>query len=148
LWIAILLTAIIMRPKISEVNIWSRDILLALSFLKSSAVRISDVIYRNMNGTTRSARAINLKCSKNTGCTNLGFENINIISSVPWTVPYAYCENAYGWFSSSFPSPTCLWKWFFHLHYPFNYFSTMSLILLYFFWFLFIAYHCNFGFFG
>ncbi|CAO2816962.1 unnamed protein product [Amaranthus hypochondriacus] len=77
---------------------------------ESSAVRVSDVTYRNVHGTTRTRRAINLQCSKNIGCTNLGFDYINITSSVPGRIPYAYCENAQGWFWSSSPTPSCLWK--------------------------------------
>ncbi|KAL3508124.1 hypothetical protein ACH5RR_033506 [Cinchona calisaya] len=45
---------------------------------KPSQVRISDVIYDNIRGTTNTAVAVNLKCSPSVPCQNVHFTNINL----------------------------------------------------------------------
>ncbi|CAI9118945.1 OLC1v1020579C1 [Oldenlandia corymbosa var. corymbosa] len=45
---------------------------------KPSQVRISDIVYNNIRGTSATAVAISLKCSPAFTCTNLHFSNINL----------------------------------------------------------------------
>lgn len=65
------------------------------------AVKVSDVTYRNIWGTTISPAAINLGCD-NIGCTNIILKDINIIG-IDKNIPAASCKNVQG--SSSFCTP-------------------------------------------
>lgn len=58
----------------------------------SKAVKVSDVIFRNIHGTTISKDAIKLGCDV-IGCTNILLEDINI-TSLDGEIPQALCYNA------------------------------------------------------
>ncbi|KAI4317375.1 hypothetical protein L6164_025247 [Bauhinia variegata] len=74
----------------------------------NSAVKVSDVTYRRVYGTSAVENAIKLDCSNSVGCTNIVLEDINITSSVLGKDTYAFCNNAHGRSSSSTPNVTCL----------------------------------------
>ncbi|CAL2265771.1 unnamed protein product [Prunus armeniaca] len=73
----------------------------------SKSVQVSDVTYRNINGTCTDEKAITLACAGG-GCTNIVMNNVSIKSDLPNKRSYAYCDNAHGTSSFSLPSVPCL----------------------------------------
>ncbi|CAB4313629.1 unnamed protein product [Prunus armeniaca] len=71
------------------------------------SVQVSDVTYRNINGTCTDEKAITLACAGG-GCTNIVMNNVSIKSDLPNKRSYAYCDNAHGTSSFSLPSVPCL----------------------------------------
>ncbi|KAL6272953.1 hypothetical protein ACE6H2_023645 [Prunus campanulata] len=71
------------------------------------SVQVSDVTYRNINGTCADEKAITLACAGG-GCTNIVMDNVSIKSDLPNKRSYAYCDNAHGTSSFSLPSVPCL----------------------------------------
>ncbi|KAF8110920.1 hypothetical protein N665_0078s0107 [Sinapis alba] len=61
---------------------------------KGNAVKVSDVIFRYIEGTSASKIAIKLDCDKNQGCHNIVMEHINITSAKPGKKLRAYCKSA------------------------------------------------------
>lgn len=61
-----------------------------------SAVEISDVIFRNVHGTSVDEIAIDLVCSGQIGCTNIELNNVNIKSAIPGKQTISRCNNAHG----------------------------------------------------
>ncbi|KAJ1398363.1 Pectin lyase fold/virulence factor [Sesbania bispinosa] len=72
-----------------------------------NAVKVSDVTFRNVRGTSISKHAIQLHCDKAIGCTNIVLEGINITSAAGEET-YASCKNVDGTCSSCFPYVPCL----------------------------------------
>ena len=70
---------------------------------------MSDVTYRGFRGTSADDNAIILDCCSS-GCFNLVFDQINIVSSQPGKKAHASCNNAHGTVRSSIPSVPCLLK--------------------------------------
>ncbi|RDY07272.1 putative polygalacturonase, partial [Mucuna pruriens] len=66
------------------------------------AVRVSDVTYHNVRGTSSSAHAVKLHCDKTIGCTNIVLKRINI-TTITGEKTYASCKNAKGVCSSCIP---------------------------------------------
>ncbi|WCJ40568.1 Pectin lyase-like superfamily protein [Euphorbia peplus] len=76
---------------------------------KTDAVKISDVSFTGIHGTSFTRTAINIACSESVGCTNIVLNDINITSSAPKHEQVtSYCLNAHGSFSSSTPPVPCL----------------------------------------
>ncbi|GMY06442.1 probable polygalacturonase At3g15720 [Fagus crenata] len=73
-----------------------------------SAVKVSDVTFRNVRGTSADELAIDLVCSDNTGCTNISLQQINITSAIPGKQTYSRCNNAHGITKSTNPIVPCL----------------------------------------
>jgi len=71
------------------------------------AVRVSDVSYHNVRGTSSSAHAIKLHCDKNIGCTNIVLKGINI-TTIAGKKTYASCKNVKGVCSFCNPHVPCL----------------------------------------
>ncbi|PQQ14065.1 putative polygalacturonase [Prunus yedoensis var. nudiflora] len=69
--------------------------------------QVSDVTYRNINGTCADEKAITLACAGG-GCTNIVIDNVSIKSDLPNKRSYAYCDNAHGTSSFSLPPVPCL----------------------------------------
>ncbi|MED6218027.1 hypothetical protein PIB30_023267 [Stylosanthes scabra] len=72
-----------------------------------SAVKVSDITYRNVQGISISKSAIVLKCDSNIACTNIVLENVAITSATQTDIN-AVCQNAQGTCSSCKPSVSCL----------------------------------------
>lgn len=49
-----------------------------LIIFQTSAVKISQVIYRNISGTSRSPKAMKFACSDSVPCSNIVLNNINL----------------------------------------------------------------------
>ncbi|KAK7395601.1 hypothetical protein VNO78_16165 [Psophocarpus tetragonolobus] len=71
------------------------------------AVRVSDVKYHNVRGTSSSAHAIKLHCDKTIGCTNIVLKEINI-TTITGKDTYASCKNVKGVCYSCNPHVSCL----------------------------------------
>ncbi|KAI9087732.1 hypothetical protein K1719_030364 [Acacia pycnantha] len=75
------------------------------------AIKISDITFRNLRGTSALPEAVKLMCDKAVGCTNLWLDNIKITSSDPKMKTKATCSNAHGSsFPSNIPQVSCLQK--------------------------------------
>ncbi|XP_028759742.1 probable polygalacturonase At3g15720 [Neltuma alba] len=75
----------------------------------NKAVKVSDVTFRNFQGTAASENAIQLLCDRVIGCTNIVLDQIHITSSVPGKTADASCLNAHGKSSpSNVPQAQCL----------------------------------------
>ncbi|KAL9332836.1 hypothetical protein ACSQ67_002446 [Phaseolus vulgaris] len=72
-----------------------------------SAVKISEVSYRNVKGTSSSDSAVELSCDPNVGCSEILMEDISI-SKEDGSVATASCTNAHGTSSHCNPIVPCL----------------------------------------
>ncbi|CAA3025467.1 probable polygalacturonase At3g15720 [Olea europaea subsp. europaea] len=76
---------------------------------KASAVKVSDVTYTRIHGTTicRKNAAINLSCSSTVPCTNIILNNINITAVASYPTPFARCVNAQAKVNLTVPPLKC-----------------------------------------
>ncbi|KAJ7957259.1 Pectin lyase-like superfamily protein [Quillaja saponaria] len=72
--------------------------------LDAEAMKVSDVTYRNVHGTSMTEKAINLNCDKTMACTNIVMDRISITSAVPGKNTFAFCFNAHGIVTNSVPN--------------------------------------------
>ncbi|KAI3513798.1 hypothetical protein L1887_11962 [Cichorium endivia] len=63
---------------------------------EKTGVKINDVVYENLNGTSSSKIAINLNCSKFVHCSGITMENITLVSIQEGNPVTANCTNAEG----------------------------------------------------
>ncbi|KAK7404230.1 hypothetical protein VNO78_04938 [Psophocarpus tetragonolobus] len=75
---------------------------------QESAIHISGVTYRDVQGTSISEIAINLNCGEGAGCNNIFMDAINIISASSGSKVRASCNNAHGIAASTSPHISCL----------------------------------------
>jgi hypothetical protein len=68
---------------------------------------VSDVTYREFDGTCDGNIAINLDCSS-IGCQNIILDQINIESNQQGEKVLAVCHNAHGTATDTIPSVPCL----------------------------------------
>ncbi|XP_057433264.1 probable polygalacturonase At3g15720 [Lotus japonicus] len=73
----------------------------------STAVKVSDVTYSNVRGTSASENAIILSCDASVGCTDIVLNNIDITLAAGGKTS-ALCSNAHGTASSFNPTVSCL----------------------------------------
>ncbi|KAJ9176374.1 hypothetical protein P3X46_011693 [Hevea brasiliensis] len=74
---------------------------------QTSAVKISEIVYRNVTGTTKSAMAMKFACSDTVPCSNIVLSNINL-EKKDGTVE-TYCNSAQGFgYGVVHPSANCL----------------------------------------
>ncbi|KAJ9184022.1 hypothetical protein P3X46_007806 [Hevea brasiliensis] len=78
-----------------------------LSVQTSEAVKVSDIKYIGVEGTSDSEEGIKLDCAK-LGCINIMMEQINITSFEPGKEISAYCNNANGTSTFTTPHVPCL----------------------------------------
>ncbi|XP_071689104.1 probable polygalacturonase At3g15720 [Rutidosis leptorrhynchoides] len=86
------------------------DIFLYVGFsnTKTSAVKLSDITYRGISGTSMMENVINLSCSKTVACTNIVMDRVYIKSAIQGRTVYGSCTNAHGRASHVKPSFNCL----------------------------------------
>ncbi|XP_020224229.1 probable polygalacturonase At3g15720 [Cajanus cajan] len=77
---------------------------------KTQAIKVSDVTYKGIFGTSLTDKAINLSCDQNVGCSNLVFDHVYITSADPKQKVFSYCHNAHGIATHTKPSLKCLLK--------------------------------------
>ncbi|XP_056174884.1 probable polygalacturonase At3g15720 [Syzygium oleosum] len=74
----------------------------------SPVVKVSDVTYRNVRGTSWNQPSITLMCARGTGCTNIVLDHINLNSAEPGEKSYAECKNVVNaTFTSVDPPVSC-----------------------------------------
>ncbi|KAL9335559.1 hypothetical protein Peur_072740 [Populus x canadensis] len=73
-----------------------------------SGIKISDVTYRNVRGSSADEVAIALNCAGKAACTNIIMDNVKITSSNPGKQIRASCNNAKGTAISASPTVPCL----------------------------------------
>jgi len=73
----------------------------------NEAVKVSDVTYLNIQGTSVNENTVQLNCDPNIGCNNIVIDHINI-TRVDGGEPHASCTNAHGTCSSCYPDVSCL----------------------------------------
>ncbi|KAK2974390.1 hypothetical protein RJ640_021246 [Escallonia rubra] len=75
---------------------------------KTSAIKLSDISYRGILGTSTTDEVINLSCSESVGCTNIVLDHVYITSTIPGKKAYSNCINAYGRCNHTIPTVKCL----------------------------------------
>lgn len=80
---------------------------MSFHYVKKTGVQISDVIYRDVAGTSASKIAINLNCSKSVPCYGILMESMQLTSAITGREVTANCSNAYGREKDAVPGP-CL----------------------------------------
>ncbi|XP_024965712.1 polygalacturonase QRT2-like [Cynara cardunculus var. scolymus] len=73
---------------------------------EKTGVKISDVVYKNLYGTSSSKIAINLNCSRYVPCSGISMKNINLVSTQPGNPVTSSCTNAVG--TEVGVNPACL----------------------------------------
>lgn len=63
-------------------------------FLQPSLVKISNVFYQNIRGTTSSPVAVSLTCSALVPCQNVHLQDINLQYNGNTAAPSSLCTNA------------------------------------------------------
>ena len=63
--------------------------------MQESAVKVSNVLYRNVEGTTPTKEAIKFECSESVGCDGIVLQNIHLMMNSGGT-PTAHCQNVTG----------------------------------------------------
>ncbi|KAM7483652.1 hypothetical protein LguiB_008235 [Lonicera macranthoides] len=67
-----------------------------LALKQTSAIKVSDVTYRGILGTSKTDQVINLSCSETVACTNIVIDHVYIKTTDPARKAQAYCLNAHG----------------------------------------------------
>lgn len=73
---------------------------------QASGIKVSDVTYQDMHGTSATEVAINFNCSPSNPCTGLRLEDIKLTYNNQ--IPQASCKNAQGTASGLVQPPSCL----------------------------------------
>ncbi|KAI3716275.1 hypothetical protein L6452_23501 [Arctium lappa] len=74
----------------------------------TSAVKISDVTFSGIMGTSRMDNVINISCSRSVACTNIVLDSVYISSATPGRKVFGTCINAHGRATHVKPSFNCL----------------------------------------
>lgn len=72
-------------------------------------VKVSDVRYARIRGSSASDEAITLNCDENLGCADIVMDHVDMVSATSGHKVFASCKNAYGNFFDSLLS--CLKKY-------------------------------------
>lgn len=75
--------------------------------MQPSAVKIQDVTYRNIHGTSSTNVGVNFSCSKTVACTGITMKNVKITSTTANKVN-SVCVNALGKTIGTILPPSCL----------------------------------------
>ncbi|KAL0333906.1 UNVERIFIED_CONTAM: putative polygalacturonase [Sesamum angustifolium] len=75
--------------------------------MKETGVQISNVIYKEVLGTSTTEIAININCSRSVPCFGISMESIQLLSADVGKEVTANCSNAYGQEVDVVPAP-CL----------------------------------------
>ncbi|KAK8595132.1 hypothetical protein V6N13_016039 [Hibiscus sabdariffa] len=75
---------------------------------ETSGIKISDVTYSSISGTSITDKVIDLSCDQNVGCSNIQFRYVYIKSTVPGKKAYSSTFNAHGNYTHTRPVVTGL----------------------------------------
>ncbi|GFP98316.1 polygalacturonase qrt2 [Phtheirospermum japonicum] len=75
---------------------------------QDTGVQISNVIYKNIVGTSSTNIAINLNCSHSIACYGISMESVHLSSAKAGNQVTAHCSNAYGQEAHVVPGPCLL----------------------------------------
>ncbi|XP_047339765.1 probable polygalacturonase At3g15720 [Impatiens glandulifera] len=75
---------------------------------RTSTVKVSDVSFTSIVGTSNMDQAINLSCSQSVGCTNIVLDRVYISHTTKGRKIYATCNNAHGKATHTKPAVKCL----------------------------------------
>ena len=70
-------------------------------------IKVRDVTYRGVNGTSADENVITFKCSQ-ARCTNIILDHVDIQMSNPNDEPKVFCQNVIGKSKSVVPAVSCL----------------------------------------
>lgn len=91
-------------PIVGKVNVTKCHLFLTS---QTSAVEISEIVYRNVSGTSKSQKAIKFACSDNVPCSHIVLNNINLETRDG--TAEVYCNSATGiGYGYIHPSAECL----------------------------------------
>ncbi|KAI3525127.1 hypothetical protein L2E82_02445 [Cichorium intybus] len=76
--------------------------------ISTSAIKLSDISFIGIVGTSSMDKVINLSCSESVACTNIVLDSVYISSITPGRKVYGTCINAHGRASHVKPSFNCL----------------------------------------
>ncbi|VVB14880.1 unnamed protein product [Arabis nemorensis] len=76
--------------------------------VNGKGVKVSDVRYTRIHGSSASDQAITLNCDADLGCANIVMDHVNMVSATSGHKVFASCNNAHGSYVSSLAS--CLTK--------------------------------------
>ncbi|KAJ0522570.1 putative endo-polygalacturonase [Helianthus annuus] len=74
----------------------------------ATTVKLSDITFRGISGTSNMENVINLSCSKTVACTNIVVDRVYIKSAIPGRKVYGSCINAHGRATHVKPYLNCL----------------------------------------
>ncbi|WVY99634.1 hypothetical protein V8G54_025704 [Vigna mungo] len=77
---------------------------------KTASIKVSDITYKGIVGTSLTDKAINLSCDENVGCSNIVLDHVYITSAIPGQKVFSFCHNAHGTATHTKPSVKCLLK--------------------------------------
>ncbi|CAH8358688.1 unnamed protein product [Eruca vesicaria subsp. sativa] len=91
------------NPIIIEQNYHNKGKFGKVSFEYSNGrgVKVSDVRYSRINGSSASDQAVTFNCNANLGCENIVMEHVNLVSATTGHEASASCINVHGSFSDS-----------------------------------------------
>lgn len=79
----------------------------AFCFCQTSAVKISQIMYRNISGTTTSKNAMKFACSDSVPCSNIILSNVNLEKTDGTVETYCHAAQGFG-YGVVHPSADCL----------------------------------------
>lgn len=79
----------------------------AFCFCQTSAVKISQIMYRNISGTTTSKNAMKFACSDSVPCSNIILSNVNLEKTDGTVETYCHAAQGFG-YGIVHPSADCL----------------------------------------
>ncbi|XP_022154251.1 probable polygalacturonase At3g15720 [Momordica charantia] len=74
---------------------------------KLIGIKVSDVTFREVHGTSANETVIILNCSRSR-CSNITMENVSMCTTIPGKEAEAFCENVDGRFTNVVPTVSCL----------------------------------------
>ncbi|KAK7271173.1 hypothetical protein RJT34_26838 [Clitoria ternatea] len=75
---------------------------------QTQGIKVSDVTYKGIVGTSLMEKAINLSCDQNVGCSNIVLDHVYIKPAVAGQKVFSFCNNAHGRATHTKPAVNCL----------------------------------------
>jgi polygalacturonase len=75
---------------------------------QTNAIKIEDIQYINIHGTSSSSIAVKFNCGAANPCTRIFLQDINLVQASSGEATISSCSNAYGSFTGTMTPPSCL----------------------------------------